>query len=169
MKIVIDKLPDLQALYVKELRLLLSAEEMIAIKAPVMAETAQDPELIQLFRKHEQETEVHASRLREILLRATGEAVSLKCKVVYSLFDEVEDLIEDAAHAPVRDVALVTEAQRIEHYEIAAYGALRQFAHALGLDEDAQLLDQSLHDEGRESRRLALISERIYPAARLAA
>lgn len=72
MKLVIEKMPDLHALYVKELRLLLSAEEMISIKAPRMAETAQDPVLVHLFRQYVEETYVHIDRLREILLRVTG-------------------------------------------------------------------------------------------------
>ena len=168
MKLLIEKIADLQALYVKELRLMLSAEEMIAIKSPLMADSAGDPELTHLFREHEQETEVHASRLREILHRIAGEASPLKCKVVYALFNEVEDLIEDASHVPVCDATLVTEAQRIEHYEIAAYGALVQLARALGLGEDAELLDQSLLEEERATQYLAVIAKRIYPTALMA-
>lgn len=166
MKMLIEKLPDLQALYVKELRLFLSAEEMIAIKAPLMAESAIDPDLIQLFREHITEMHKHADRLRGILNRATGEADPLKCKVVYSMFDELEDIVEDASHMPVRDAALISEAQRIEHYEMAGYGALRQLACALELGQDAQLLDQSFREKERASEQLSLMAERIYPAAR---
>jgi ferritin-like metal-binding protein YciE len=169
MKLVIEKIPDLQALYVKELRVLLSAEELIFIKSPLMAEVADDPELIRLFREHVLETGIHVNRLREILERVTGAADPLKCRVVYSLFDEVQDLVEDAAHLPVRDAALVTEAQRIEHYEIACYSALRQFAIALGLGQDAQLLNQTLREEQRASDQLVLMGERIFPSARKAA
>lgn len=168
MKMLIEKLPDLQALYVKELRLFLSAEEMIAIKAPLMAETAIDPELIQLFREHIKEMHKHADRLRGILNRATGEADPLKCKVVYSMFDELEDVVEDASHIPVRDAALISEAQRIEQYEMAGYGALRQLACALELGQDAQLLDQSFREKERANQQLARMAERIYPAARKA-
>jgi ferritin-like metal-binding protein YciE len=92
----------------------------------------------------------------------------LKCKVVYALFDEVEDLIEGAAHVPVCDAGLVTVAQRIEHYEIAAYGALVQLARALSLGEDAQLLDQSLLEEERATQHLAVIAKRIYLTALVA-
>jgi ferritin-like metal-binding protein YciE len=166
MKLVIEKIPALQGLYARELRLLLGAEEMTAIKAARMADTAEDPELMHLFREHIDETYVHASRLREILQRTGGETGPLKCRVVYSLFDEVEDLIEAADNAQVRDAALAAEAQRIEHYEIAAYGALRQFARTLGIDEDDRLLVQSLSEEERASQQLTLIAERIYLAAR---
>jgi ferritin-like metal-binding protein YciE len=166
MKMLIEKLPDLQALYVKELRLFLSAEEMIAIKAPLMAEAAIDPDLIHLFRQHIQETHLHADRVRGILNRATGEADPLKCKVVYSLFDELEDVMEDASHPPVRDAALISEAQRIEQYEMASFAALRQLACALELGQDAQLLDQSYREKERACEQLTVIAKRIYPAAR---
>jgi len=166
MKFVIEKMPDLHALYIKELRLLLSAEEMISIKAPRMAETAQDSVLVHLFRQYVEETCVHIDRLREILLCMTGEADPLKCKVVYALFDEVEDLIEDASHVPVRDAALVTEAQRVQHYQLAGLGVLREIADALELREDAQLLDQSLRELEGTNLRLTVIGERIYPSAR---
>jgi ferritin-like metal-binding protein YciE len=165
MKLFVEKMPDLQALYVKELRLLLSAEEMIAIKSPIMAEAAEDAELIQILRRNVADTYAHASRLREILHRVTGEAGPLKCRVVYALFDEVEDLSQDAAHNPVRDAALTAEAQRIEHYQIAAYEALQKFARILGHDEDARVLEQSFREEELASQELAAIAERVYPAA----
>jgi len=163
---MIEKIPDLQSLYVKQLRLLLSAEEMIAIKAPIMAEAAEDVELNQALRHHVQETGVHAARLREILHHGIGETGPLKCKVVYSLFDEVEELVHDAAHVPVRDAALIAEAQRIEHYQIAAYQALVQFARTLGHYDDAQLLEQTFHEEESANQELARIGERVYPSAR---
>jgi ferritin-like metal-binding protein YciE len=166
MKLVVEKMPDLHALYVKELRLLLSAEEMISIKAPRMAETAQDPELMHLFRQYVEETYSYIDRLREILRRVTGEADPLKCKVVYALFNEVDDLIEDASHAPVRDAALIAEAQRIQHFELAGLGALEQIARALDLNEDAQLLDRSLREKESTNQHLVVVGERIYPAAR---
>ena len=165
MKLLIEKLPDLQALYVKELRLLLSAEEMIAIKEPIMAEAAEDQELNHVIRQNIEDAHAHASRVRQMLKRATGAAEPLKCRVVYALFDEVEDLSQDASHIPVRDAALITEAQRIEHYQIAAYGALQQFARILGHTEDESLLLESLRDEELANQELAAIAERVYPMA----
>lgn len=166
MKLLVEKIPDLQGLYLKELRLLLSAEEMVAIKAQVMAQVARDPDLMPLFRKHIEETEVQATHLREILIRAAGHADPLKCKVVYTLFDEVEDLVQDAVHASVRDAALISEAQRVVHYEMAGYRALRRFARTLDLEEDSQLLNQSLHQKEQAVEQLAFIADRIYPVAR---
>jgi ferritin-like metal-binding protein YciE len=108
-------------------------------------------------------------RLRAILQRATGAADPLKCKVVYALFDEAEDIVQDTSHQEVRDAALISVAQRIEHYEIAVYGALRQFARILGQDEVAQLLDQTLQEERRADHQLTTIADRINPTAQRAA
>ena len=165
MKLFIEKMPDLQALYVKEVRRLLSAEEMIAIKEPILAELAEDPELNQAIRRNVEDTHAHASRLREILKRATGEADPLKCRVIYALFDEVEDLSQDAAHAEVRDAALIAEAQRVEHYQIASYDALRQFARILDRKEDSLVLEQTFREEIVANEDLARIARRVYSAA----
>lgn len=169
MKLVIEKLPDLQALYVKELRLLLSAEEMIAIKSPIMAEAAEDSVLNQALRHSIANTQTHASRVREMVQRATGAADPLKCKVVYALFDEAEDVSEDAANVPVRDAALIVEAQRVQHYQIAAYDALQKIARILGRDDDLQMLQQTLSEERQVSDELEVIADRIYPLALKAA
>lgn len=165
MKLLIEKLPDLQALYAKELRLVLSAEEMTAIKSPIMAEAADDPELNQALRRNIADAYAHASRLREILQHLTGAADPLKCKVVYALFDEIEDVCQDASHLPVRDAALIAEAQRVQHYMIAAYGALRRFARILGRKEDLDVLEQTFREEELASQELGSFAERIYPTA----
>ncbi len=169
MKLVIEKLPDLRALYVKQLRLLLSAEEQIVRGLPVMIETATDSQLKQAFRSHLQETEGQVERLRTILNRIAGEAEPLKCKVLAALIDEAEDMAQDSAHDAVRDAALIASAQRIEHYEIAAYGAVRHFAHVLGRDSDAETLNQTIHEEGHADHLLTSIAERVNPIARKAA
>jgi ferritin-like metal-binding protein YciE len=169
MKLTIEQMPDLQALYIRQLRLLLSAEEMIAIKTQMLIDAATDPELHQALRDHLQEDNVHAARLRDILIRITGAAHPLKCRVIYALFDEAEDLMEDAGHESVRNVILIAAAQRIEHYEIAAYGAVRQFARVLGRTDDAMVLDMTIQEERHADHQLTQIAERINPAAQKAA
>jgi ferritin-like metal-binding protein YciE len=169
MKLMIEQMPDLQALYIRQLRLLLSAEEMIAIKTQMLIDAATDPELHQALRDHLHEDDGHAARLRDILTRITGKADPLKCKVIYALFDEAEDLMEDAGHESVRNVILIAAAQRIEHYEIAAYGAVRQFARVLGRTDDAMVLDMTIQEEGHADHQLTQIAERINPAAQKAA
>jgi ferritin-like metal-binding protein YciE len=167
MKIFSEKIPDLQSLYLRQLRLLLSAEGMIAIKTPHLLESATDSELQRTFQQCIQESEARANRLRSLLNEAHSEAKQpVKCRVIYALFDEAEDLMEDAAHEPVRDAVILATALRIKHYQIAAYGAMRQFAHALGHEQDVQELDSILREEGQESRHLSGIAERVNSAFR---
>jgi len=168
MKLVIEKLPDLRALYVRQLRLLLSAEEQIVRGLPIMIETAMDTQLKQAFQSHLQETEVHVTRLRSILETLAGEAEPIRCKVLASLVEETEDQVQSCSHQAVRDAALIAGAQRIEHYEIAAYGALRHFAHVLGRTTDVETLNQTIHEEGHADHLLTSIAERVNPAAQQA-
>lgn len=169
MKLVIEKAPDLRALYIKELRLLLSAEERIVRGLPRILETAIDTQLKQGLHSHLKETEIHIKRLRDILAQIAGEAEPLPCKAMGALIDEAEDIMQDASHAAVRDAALIASAQRIEHYEIAAYGAVRHFAQVLGRESDAETLDQTLQEEGHADHLLTTIAERVNPAAKEAA
>jgi ferritin-like metal-binding protein YciE len=169
MKLFSEKLPDLQALYVKQIRKLLSAEEILLPGLQRMAEAATDAQLKQAFRSHLQESEWHATRLRGILNRVAGEADPLKCTVAGDLLAEAEDLIQDSEHEAVRDAALIAAAQRVEHYEIAAYGAVRHFARVLGFEEDADALHQTIQEEGHADHLLTEIAERINPSARKAA
>ena len=169
MKLVIERVPDLQALYVKQLRLLLSGEEMIAIKTPFLTERATDPELHQALGKQSEDAEADATGLHEILSRIGRETSAIKCKVVYALFDEAEDLLKGTVHDAVRDALVIAEAQRVKHYEIAAYGAVRQFARVLNRVEDERLLNQTIHTKGEADKRLSEIAERVNPAAKAAA
>lgn len=169
MKLVIEKLPDLRALYIKQLRLLLSAEELIVRGLPTMIEVATDTQLKQAFHSHLQETETHVKRLRDILIQITGEAEPLTCKSVIALIAETQDMVQDSSHDAVRDAALIASAQRIEHYEIAAYGAVRHFAHVLGRDSEVELLNQTIHEEGHADHLLNTIADRVNPAAKKAA
>ena len=169
MKLVIEKLPDLRALYVRQLRMLLSAEEQIVRGLATMMETATDTQLKQAFESHRQETETHVTRLREILTRIAGEAEPIRCKVLAALVEEAEDMVQSCSHDAVRDAALIASAQRFEHYEIAAYGAVRHFAQVLGREGEAEILDQTIHEEGHADHLLSSIAERVNPAARKAA
>lgn len=169
MKLLIEKLSDLKALYIEQLRLLLSAEEMLVRALPRMVEASSDAQLKEAFQTHFQETEVQSTRLKEILSRITDDASPKKCKSIGMLINEAEEEINNAAHAPVRDAALIAVAQRIEHYEIASYGTVRHFAQVLGLDQDAELLNQTAQEEGHADHLLTSIAERVNPSAKQAA
>jgi ferritin-like metal-binding protein YciE len=132
---------SLRDLYHNQLRMLLSTEEQIIDALPTMIEKATDVQLKQAFQSHLQETRIHVTRLQDILREEHGDVESIKCKVLSSLVSEAEDMVKDATDPTVRDVALIAAAQRVEHYEIASYGAVRRWAQILGEPEQAALLD----------------------------
>lgn len=161
MKFFSANLETLRELYHNQLRGLLSAEQQIVEALPKMIEKATDTQLKQAFQSHLQETEVHVQRLEQILVQNLNKADSVRCKVLAALVTEAEDLIKDATDESVRDAALITAAQRVEHYEIAVYGTVRQWALILGRADQAALLDKTLKEEGHADHLLNSIAERV--------
>lgn len=161
MKLVVERVADLQSLYVKQLRVLLSAEEVIAMKSLYLRETAFDADLKDVLDKHWQDSERQAGRIREMLNHVTDDRQPIKCQTVYALFDEAEDLIEASAHAFVSDFAVIAVARRIKHYELAFYETARNFALALGRGEDVRLLEESYREETDTIQQLSKIADRF--------
>jgi ferritin-like metal-binding protein YciE len=165
MKFFSANLDNLRKLYINQLQMLLSAEQQIIDALPKMVEKATDPQLKQAFQSHLQETQVQATRLEQILREETRSADTVKAKTVAALVVEAEDLVKDATDDSVRDAALIGAAQRVEHYEIAAYGTLRTWAYILGKASQAELLDRTIKEEGHADQLLTSIADRVNPAA----
>jgi ferritin-like metal-binding protein YciE len=169
MKLLLEKKLDLRALYIHQVRSMLSAEEQILDGLDKMVKTASDTELKATFQTHRQESEGHVMRLKQILHHTAGEADAVKCKAVAALINEAEELIQESDRGPLRDAAMITAAQRIEHYEMASYGALRNFARMLQLAGDAESLEQTLEEERHADQLLTSISEHLnHEAMKLA-
>ncbi|HET9365299.1 MAG TPA: ferritin-like domain-containing protein [Candidatus Angelobacter sp.] len=154
-------LETLRELYHNQLRMLLSTEQQIVEALPKMIEKATDTQLKQAFRSHLQETNVHVTRVQDILREETQDVKAETCKVLKALVTEAEDMIKDAKDVAVRDAALIAAAQRVEHYEIASYGAVRQWAITLGKNDQASVLDQTIKEEGHADHLLTQIASRI--------
>jgi len=169
MKFFSENLDSLRKLYLNQLQMLLSTEEQIMDALPKMIDKATDIELKKAFESHRQETRGHLNRVQQILQRETGEARSIKCKALAGLVTEAEDMIKDAADESVRDAALISAAQRVEHYEMAVYGTVRYFADILGQTSDASLLEQTLQEEKHADEVLTGIAERVNTSAENAA
>jgi ferritin-like metal-binding protein YciE len=169
MKFFSADLETLRELYHNQLRMLLSAEQQITQALPMMIETATDTQLKQAFQSHLQETHIHVTRLQQILREETNDVEAIKCKVLPALVAEAEEMIADAANASVRDAALIAAAERMEHYEIAAYGAVRLWAHILGEAEHVTILDKTIGEEGHSDHLLITISNRVNIEADIAA
>jgi ferritin-like metal-binding protein YciE len=169
MKFLVEHLKNLRELYLNQLQMLLSAEEQIAIASLDMIGRSTDPELKGALQIHKEETENQVLRLKQILTAATGAAKLVKCKAVHALIEEGEDMLLDARNDAVRDVALIAAAQRIEHFEIAAYGAVRRFAQILGESASAAVLTQTIDEESKADQVLSAIAERLNLDAKQAA
>lgn len=153
------KLNNLADLFHHELADLYSAEKQMLKALPRMTRAASHAELKAAFRAHERQTEMHALRLHKIASKMDMALGHHRCKGMESLLEETADLMTEEADENVLDAALISAAQRIEHYEIAAYGSARALAAQLGLQEAAALLEDTLDEEKRSDARLTGLAQ----------
>jgi ferritin-like metal-binding protein YciE len=149
---------SLEKLFIDELKDIYNAEKQITRALPKMAKSAESPELQQAFTKHLKETEGQIQRLERIF-QELGQAVrGKKCKGMEGLIEEGKEKMEEE-EGPLLDAALIASAQKVEHYEIAAYGCLRTYAELLGLSQAEQLLQQTLQEEEATDKKLTQLGE----------
>jgi ferritin-like metal-binding protein YciE len=151
----------LDDLLFEELKDIYDAEHQITQALPKMMEAASSDELKNAFQMHLQQTDGHITRL-EKAFNALGKTAERKtCKAMKGLIAEGEDLIKEHEASPLLDAGLIGAAQRVEHYEIAAYGTSRAYAEALGQQEVANLLQQTLDEEKQTDENLTELGEQI--------
>ena len=155
------KLNSLNKLYLEELRDLYSAETQLVKALPKMAKGASSDELMKAFESHLEQTKEHVERLTEIFDRLEEKPTGKTCKAMKGLIEEGSEMLEQEGDESVIDAGLIAAAQRVEHYEIAAYGTVRTFADLLGEDEAAELLQQTLDEEGETDKQLSELAEGI--------
>jgi ferritin-like metal-binding protein YciE len=154
-------LSSLHDLYVEELRDLYNAENQLLKALPRMAKAASHPELQAAFEEHEEVTRVQVERLDEIFAELDEKAKGKKCVAMEGLIEEAKELMQEDIEPEVLDAALIAAAQKVEHYEIAAYGCVRTFARLLGYDDAAELLQETLDEEGEADKKLTELAESI--------
>lgn len=152
-------LESLQDLFLNELKDIYNAEKQIVRALPRMAKAAEAPELAQAFTKHLRETEGHVQRLERIFKSLDQPARGKTCKGMQGLLEEGKEILEEEGAPEVIDAALISAAQRVEHYEIAAYGCLRTYAQLLGLGDADRLLEQTLKEEEATDKALTALGE----------
>jgi ferritin-like metal-binding protein YciE len=150
---------NMQDLYLHELKDIHNAEKQILQALPKMAKAASHQELRQAFEEHQRVTEEQVRRLETIFDDLGQKPSGKKCKGMEGLIEEGEEILSEDADPDVRDAALIAAAQRVEHYEIAAYGTARTYARHLGFDKHAELLQQTLDEEGQTDERLTKLAE----------
>lgn len=152
-------LGNLQDLYLNELKDLYNAEHQILKALPKMAKAATAPQLKDAFNHHLEETQKQVERLDQIFQDLGKSARGKKCVGMEGLIEEGNELLKQAGEPSVKDAGLISAAQRVEHYEMAAYGTVRTYAQILGYDEQARALQETLDEEGEEDHKLTEIAE----------
>lgn len=145
--------------FIDELHDILSAEQQIAKALPKVAEASSSPELKAAFKAHLQETKGQIRRLEKAFRLLKLKPRVQFCKGTKGLIDECNEVIKDYPKSAVRDAALISKAQRIEHYEISAYGTVCTFANELGHKDIASLLHETLNEESNADKKLTKLAE----------
>jgi ferritin-like metal-binding protein YciE len=152
-------LKTLQDLFVDELKDIYSAEKQILRALPKMAKAASSPDLRRAFETHREQTENQVARLDTIFEQLGASPQGKKCKGMEGLLDEGSERVEDEGEEPVIDAGLIAAAQRVEHYEIAAYGCLQIYATLLGQQKAATLLEETLQEEEAADQLLSKLAD----------
>jgi ferritin-like metal-binding protein YciE len=153
------ELDTLKDLYVEELKDLYSAEKQLVKALPKMVKAANSPELRAAFKTHLRQTAEHAARLEKICNELGVSPRGKKCVGMEGLIEEGSDLINEEPDPDVLDAGLISAAQHVEHYEMAGYGTVRTYARQLGLDDQADLLQRTLDEEGETDHLLTALAE----------
>jgi ferritin-like metal-binding protein YciE len=161
------RLDSLRDLFKHDLQDLHDAESQIIEALPKMAEHASSPQLRQALHKHLEQTRRQRDRLEQVMSRVGTAPNGVRCKGMEGLIREGEEMLREHGDPDVLDAAIIGAAQKVEHYEIAAYGTARTFACMLGERESAGMLQQTLDEEGNTDKQLTMLAEsRINREAR---
>jgi len=153
------EIESLRALYVDELKDLYSAENQILKALPRMIKAASSRELRRALTEHERVTRRQVRRLERIFKDLDESPRGKKCQGMEGLLEEGKELIAEKPEPEVLDAGLISKAQHVEHYEIAGYGTVRAWGAQLGYDEHAQLLQETLDEEGEADKILTKLAE----------
>jgi ferritin-like metal-binding protein YciE len=153
------KQKTMEGLFVEELKDLYDGEKQLIKALPKMAEAASSDTLRAAFEKHLEETKSQAERLEQIFKSRNEKPERKKCTGIAGIIEEGEDVIGSVDPSSLRDAGLIGAAQKVEHYEMAAYGTASSFAQRLGDTEAERLLRQTLEEEKAADKKLTQIAE----------
>src|SRR6478609_62069 len=153
------KFASLNDLYLQQLKDLHSAESQLIKALPKMAKAARNPDLRNAFIEHLEQTKGHLERLKQVGEKLGKRLAGHTCAAMKGLIEEGSEWIGEDAAAEVMDAGIIAAAQRVEHYEMAGYGAARTFARLLGHNEMAETLQKTLDEEGDADEKLTELAE----------
>jgi len=155
----------LRELFIDELRDLYDAESRLVKALPKMAKASNSDELRSGIEHHLQQTKQHLERLKEVITSLDEKPSGKKCPGMIGILQEGEELMDEDYDGSVMDAALISAAQRVEHYEIAAYGCVHTWAQELGEENAAELLEKTLNEEKETDAKLSELAEQINASA----
>lgn len=156
---------NLEDIFEDQLRDIYWAEKHLIKALPKMARAAFNDELRDAFNTHLDETRMQVTRLEKCFELLEKKAMAKKCEAMEGLVEEGEEAIEEYDDGHARDAALIAAAQKVEHYEISAYGTLRTMANVLGKTQCAQLLEETKDEEAQTDLKLTKLAEKINQLA----
>jgi ferritin-like metal-binding protein YciE len=160
---------NVQDLLLNELRDIYGAEKQLVRALPKMAKAASSEQLRVAFGEHLEQTKNQVERLEQVFGKLDTRTRGKRCEAMRGLVDEASEMMDEIKTPQVLDAALIAGAQKVEHYEIAAYGSVRALAEACGHQEVAQLLDETLEEEKEADQKLNQIALSEVNQAALAA
>jgi ferritin-like metal-binding protein YciE len=153
------KLESLRTLYLDELKDAYDFEHQNLSELPKMEKAATADELKAAFREHRNQTQQHVQRLEQVFGSLGASAERKTCKGMKGLLSEGEEYIKARGDKDAIDASLIAAAQRVEHYEMAVYGTLREYARVLGAQDQSRILEQTLEEEKRTDQKLTQLAE----------
>jgi ferritin-like metal-binding protein YciE len=156
---------SLQELFLDELKDLYSAEKQITKALPKMVKAATSPKLKDAFQSHLDETHGQIERLETIFDMLKKKGTGKTCEGMKGVLSEGAEVLDETEKGDLRDSGLITAAQRVEHYEMAGYGGVREYAKLLGQREIMALLDATLKEEEAADKKLTQIAKEVNAAA----
>ena len=162
------KLENLQQLYLKELRDLYDAENQITGALPKLIDSANNSELKNVLQEHLDVTKKQIGRLEQIFQALNEKPSGETCKGMKGVIKEGDEIISAGGDPSTVDAGIISAAQRVEHYEMAGYGTVRNYAKLLGQEEHARLLQQTLDEEEKADKTLTQIASTVNVEAKAA-
>ncbi len=154
-----DKMESLEHLLIHELKDVYNAEKQLVKTLPKVAKKAGSPELKQAIEEHLEQTEEHVSRLEQVFEMLGESAKSVKCKGMEGILDEGAEVLKMKGTPDTLDAAIIMAAQKVEHYEIAAYGSMATWADMMGRKDIKRLLGETLEEEKETDQKLTDLAE----------
>lgn len=160
---------SMEKLFVDELKDIYSAENQITKALPKMIKAASSSELKSAFEHHLKETEEQITRLEKVFEKLDASPKGKTCEGMKGVIAEGEEMLKSAEEGTIRDMALISAAQKVEHYEMASYGTVRTYAEHLGKSQIVSPLETTLNEEKAADKKLTDIAQKLQPRASRAA